>query len=58
MIGCINDWGAIKDEAEILELIQEKNNDDDVDVQNKISIDLYNNKKYIEQNYNSEKFDI
>ena len=43
------------DEAEILEQIQEKNADDDPDVQSKISIDLYNNKKLIEQNYNSDK---
>jgi hypothetical protein len=50
--------GASQDEAEILELIQEKNADDDSDVQNKISIDLYNNKKLIEQNYNSEKNEL
>jgi len=47
--------GASHDEAEILEQIQEKNADDDSDIQSKISIDLYNNKKLIEQNYNSDK---
>jgi hypothetical protein len=47
--------GVSHDEAEILEQIQEKNADDDPDVQSKISIDLYNNKKLIEQNYNSDK---
>ena len=42
-IHLLDEWlykvGAIADEADILEQIQDKNNDEDSDIQNKISID-------------------
>ena len=60
-IHLLDEWlykvGAIADEADILEQIQDKNNDEDSDIQNKISIDLYNNKKIIEQNFSQEKLE-